>query len=225
MADINISTQDGLVQATIKQRQETYYLVTHDVLNSIKGYIYENDKKNATLYLSSFSDLVRKILTHSSSPEITLKEEIEILKLYIELEAMLIQDDFIYSIIVDEDLAVSNIKIPALLIQPYIENAFKHGLRHKDGKKELHINFKVNFEKNCLIISISDNGIGRAASAQLNLQHNTHQSFATEATAKRIALLNSNKKDIVNVEIIDNISENNSPTGTTVIITISINGK
>ena len=76
-----------------------------------------------------------------------------------------------------------------------------------------------------MIISISDNGIGRAASAQLNLQHNTHQSFATEATAKRIALLNSNKKDIVNVEIIDNIAENNSPTGTTVIITISINGK
>ena len=210
-------------ETALKAQMNPHFLF--NVLNSIKGYIYENDKKNAALYLSSFSDLIRKILTHSSSPEITLKEEIDILKLYIELEAMLIQSDFTYTNKIDDTIDTSHIKIPALLIQPYIENAFKHGLRHKDGKKELHIYFKLNSEKNCLIISISDNGIGRAASAQLNIQHNTHQSFATEATAKRIALLNSNKKDIVNVEIIDNIAENNSPTGTTVIITISINGK
>lgn len=210
-------------ETALKAQMNPHFLF--NVLNSIKGYIYENDKKNAALYLSSFSDLIRKILTHSSSPEITLKEEIDILKLYIELEAMLIQSDFNYTNKIDDTIDTSHIKIPALLIQPYIENAFKHGLRHKNGKKELHIYFKLNSEKNCLIISISDNGIGRTASAQLNLQHNKHQSFATEATAKRIALLNSNKKDIVNVEIIDNIAENNSPTGTTVMITISINGK
>jgi sensor histidine kinase YesM len=138
---------------------------------------------------------------------------------------MLIQDDFKYSIIVDEDIAVSNIKIPALLIQPYVENAFKHGLRHKHGKKELHVHFKLNSDTNCLVVSISDNGIGRKASAQLNATtKNTHQSFATDATSKRIALLNSNKKDIVSVQISDNIVDNIA-LGTSVTLTISLNDK
>lgn len=207
-------------ETALKAQMNPHFLF--NVLNSIKGYIYENDKKNAALYLSSFSDLIRKILTHSSAPEITLKEEIEILKLYIELEAMLIQDDFKYSIIVDEDIAVSNIKIPALLIQPYVENAFKHGLKHKQGKKELDIRLKLNLDTNCLIISITDNGIGRIASAQLHATtKNTYQSFATDATSKRIALLNSNKKDIVSVQIIDNIA-NHIAVGTSVTLTISL---
>ncbi|MBL7937541.1 MAG: hypothetical protein JNM51_17180 [Bacteroidia bacterium] len=171
--------------------------------------------------MSSFSDLVRKILNHSSSSEIKLEEEIDILKLYIELEAMLIQDDFKYNLTIEEDLDVSHIKIPALLIQPYIENAFKHGLRHKTGKKELHIHFALQSNKNYLVISITDNGIGRDASNRLNSQHNsTHQSFATDATSKRIALLNSNNKDVVNVKIIDNVTKDNLPLGTTVVLNI-----
>ncbi len=221
---INLKHQLKLSKETALRAQMNPHFI-FNVLNSIKGYIYENDKKNATLYLSSFSDLVRKILTHSSSPDIKLLEEIEILKLYIELEAMLIQDDFKYSIIVDEDIAISNIKIPALLVQPYVENAFKHGLKHKQGKKELNVDFKINRDTNCLIVSITDNGIGRIASAQLNSTNKTnHQSFATDATSKRIALLNTNKKDIVSVQIIDNIA-NGIAIGTSVTLTISLNDK
>lgn len=206
-------------ETALKAQMNPHFIF--NVLNSIKGYIYENDKKNATFYLSSFSDLVRKILNHSSSSEIKLEEEIDILKLYIELEAMLIQDDFKYNLTIEEDLDVSHIKIPALLIQPYIENAFKHGLRHKTGKKELHIHFALQSNKNYLVISITDNGIGRDASNRLNSQHNsTHQSFATDATSKRIALLNSNNKDVVNVKIIDNVTKDNLPLGTTVVLNI-----
>lgn len=209
-------------ETALKAQMNPHFLF--NVLNSIKGYIYENDKKNATLYLSSFSDLVRKILIHSSSPDITLKEEIDILKLYIELEAMLIQNDFKYTITTDKQLNLSNIKIPALLIQPYIENAFKHGLRHKPGQKELQIDFRLNVENNYLTITISDNGIGRNASAQLkSSSKNAHQSFATDATSKRIALLNSNKKDIINVQLIDRFDNENNPTGTSVVLTIHLN--
>jgi len=197
-----------------------------NVLNSIKGYIYENDKKNAAFYLSSFSDLVRKILTHSSSQEIELQEEIEILKLYIELEAMLIQDDFKYDIVIDENLDISHIKIPALLIQPYIENAFKHGLRHKSGKKTIDINFDIDTKNNCLIVTIKDNGVGRIKSEMINKKlKNSHQSFATNATAKRIELLNSNQKNIISVQIIDNIANDGNPLGTSVVLTISLNDK
>ena len=211
-------------ETALKAQMNPHFLF--NVLNSIKGYIYENDKKNAAFYLSSFSDLIRKILTHSSSPQITLKEEVDILKLYIELEAMLIQNDFKYSISVDDDIDASNTKIPALLIQPYVENAFKHGLRHKSGSKELTIVFKLNANQNCLQIAITDNGIGRMVSAELKSQHkNTHQSFATDATAKRIELLNSNNKHIVSVKIIDNITNDNLPLGTSVVLTISLNDK
>lgn len=211
-------------ETALKAQMNPHFLF--NVLNSIKGYIYENDKKNATFYLSSFSDLVRKILNHSSSSEIKLEEEIDILKLYIELEAMLIQDDFKYNLVIEEDLDVSHIKIPALLIQPYVENAFKHGLRHKTGKKELNIHFALQSNKNYLVISITDNGIGRDASSRLNAQHNTtHRSFATDATSKRIALLNSHHKEVVNVNIIDHIYKDNLPLGTTVVLTISLNDK
>ena len=211
-------------ETALKAQMNPHFLF--NVLNSIKGYIYENDKKNATFYLSSFSDLVRKILNHSSSSKIKLEEEIDILKLYIELEAMLIQDDFKYNLVIEEDLDVSHIKIPALLIQPYIENAFKHGLRHKTSKKELHIHFELQSNKKYLVISIKDNGIGRDASNRLNNQNNSrHQSFATDATSKRIALLNSNNKDIVSVKIIDNLTEDHLPLGTTVVLTISLNDK
>lgn len=211
-------------ETALKAQMNPHFLF--NVLNSIKGYIYENDKKNATFYLSSFSDLVRKILNHSSSSEIKLEEEIDILKLYIELEAMLIQDDFKYNISIDEPIDISDIKIPALLIQPYIENAFKHGLRHKTGKKELNIHFELQSNKKYLVISIKDNGIGREASNRLNAQHNsTHQSFATDATSKRIALLNSNNKDVVSVKIIDNLTEDHLSLGTTVVLTISLHDK
>jgi len=211
-------------ETALKAQMNPHFLF--NVLNSIKGYIYENDKKNAAFYLSSFSDLIRKILTQSSTQEITLKEEIEILKLYIELEAMLIQSDFNYSVLVDEQIDTINCKIPALLIQPYVENAFKHGLRHKQGNKQLSISFNLNKNENCLQITISDNGIGRAAAAQLNLQNkNKHQSFATGATLKRIELLNSNKKNTVSVKIIDNIGNDNNAIGTSVILSIYLNNR
>lgn len=209
-------------ETALKAQMNPHFLF--NVLNSIKGYIYENDKKNAVFYLSGFSDLIRKILIHSSSPEITLQEEIEILKLYVELEAMLIQDNFKYTIEIDDRIDVSNVKIPALLIQPYVENALKHGLRHKKGMKELSVVFKLSLNENCLIIAINDNGIGRKASYRLNSQHtNKHQSFATSATEKRIELLNSNKKNIVSVKIIDHISDDNEALGTGVILTINLN--
>lgn len=211
-------------ETALKAQMNPHFLF--NVLNSIKGYIYENDKKNAAFYLSSFSDLVRKILTHSSSQEIELQEEIEILKLYIELEAMLIQDDFKYDIVIDENLDISHIKIPALLIQPYIENAFKHGLRHKSGKKTIDINFDIDTKNNCLIVTIKDNGVGRIKSEMINKKlKNSHQSFATNATAKRIELLNSNQKNIISVQIIDNIANEGNPLGTSVVLTISLNDK
>ena len=207
-------------QNALKAQMNPHFLF--NVLNSIKGYIYENDKKNAARYLSDFSSLVRKVLELSSLPTVSLEEEIEALKLYIDLEAMLLQRDFEYSIITDENIDLSAVHVPSLLLQPYVENAFKHGLRHKKGPKRLIIRIQMNYSDGLLIIEITDNGIGRNAAELLNTQNRgEHQSFASSAMEKRIQLLNFEKKDVVGVEIRDNFEIRESA-GTTVIIQIHV---
>jgi LytS/YehU family sensor histidine kinase len=206
-------------ETALKAQMNPHFLF--NVLNSIKGYIYENDKKNATFYLSSFSDLVRKILNHSSSSKIKLEEEIDILKLYIELEAMLIQDDFKYNLVIEEDLDVSHIKIPALLIQPYIENAVKHGLLHLSTKKKLSVDFSM--EGSNLLVVIDDNGIGRKRANEINEKRSSQQSgagFSTKANERRLEILNSIAN--IGVQIIDKVDEHSQPSGTQVILKIQV---
>lgn len=207
-------------QNALKAQMNPHFLF--NVLNSIKGYIYENDKKNAARYLSDFSSLVRKVLELSSVPSVSLEQELEALKLYIDLEAMLLQSDFQYRIQVDENIDLSGIQIPALLLQPYVENSFKHGLRHKTGPKRIFIQIAMDEENGVLTIGINDNGIGRKASAELNeMNREVHQSFATSAMEKRIELLNHGKKDLVGVEISDKF-EGEEAVGTTVTIRIHV---
>ena len=207
-------------QNAIKAQMNPHFLF--NVLNSIKGYIYENDKKNASRYLSDFSSLVRKILELSSVTDIPLEQEIDTLKLYIELESMLLQSDFSYAILVDDNVDISGVRIPTLLLQPYVENAFKHGLRHKTGSKQLLIKISTNDTKDILTIEITDDGIGRAASELINNQNgNKHKSFAFSAIEKRIELLNFENRDLVSIKIKDNF-ENGASSGTTITIRIHV---
>lgn len=208
-------------QNALKAQMNPHFIF--NVLNSIKGYIYENDKKNAARYLSDFSNLVRKILDMSSLAKVSLSEEIDALKVYIDLEAMLLQGDFHYSIFVDDNLDTSAIYIPALLVQPYIENTFNHGLRHKAGRKELNIFIELNEIEEMLIIKLQDNGIGRKASGLINNENRPeHRSFATEAIKKRIELLNHDENNFVRIEILDNFDSAGLAAGTTVIIQIHV---
>jgi sensor histidine kinase YesM len=208
-------------QNALKAQMNPHFLF--NVLNSIKGYIYENDKKNAARYLSDFSNLVRKVLEMSSQVKVSLEEELEVLKVYIELEAMLLQSDFHYTITLDEKSDTAGITVPSLLIQPYIENAFKHGLRHKIGRKELHLRILLDDEHEVLTIEIQDNGIGRTASARINKENSPeHNSFATDAMQKRLELLNHEKKDLVGIEISDKFDSTGEAAGTIVTIRIHV---
>jgi ligand-binding sensor domain-containing protein len=207
-------------QNALKAQMNPHFLF--NVLNSIKGYIYENDKKNAAKYLSEFSNLVRKVLELSSLPTVSLDQEMEALNLYIDLETMLLQSDFEYAEDIDENVDLSGIRVPALLLQPYVENAFKHGLRHKTGPKTLRIGIEFNEMEELLTVNITDNGIGRQSAAAINAENRgEHRSFATSAMEKRIELLNHERKDVVGVEIRDNF-ENGASAGTTVTIRIHV---
>lgn len=218
---INLESELRLTQqAALKAQMNPHFIF--NVLNSIKGFIYENDKKNAAVYLSNFADLIRRILELSNNPYVKLEQELEALELYIKLEAMLLQKDFSYSIKIDENIDGSAIQIPALIIQPYVENAFKHGLRHKKGAKQLSIQITKPNEK-LLQIEISDNGIGRNAATEINKANiKKHEPFASTAIEKRINLLNHEKDGIIGAEFIDLKEENNTPAGTKVILRITL---
>ncbi len=208
-------------QNALKAQMNPHFLF--NVLNSIKGFIYENDKKNAAKYLGDFSSLVRKVLEMSALPSVPLADELETLTLYINLESMLLEEDFTFQFHVDDTIDTGGVLIPSLLLQPYVENAFKHGLRHKKGSKQLVIQVSEDSENQLLIIQIQDNGIGRTAAGEINRnQHAAHESFATNANEKRIELLNFERGEVIGVEIEDLISELGAATGTKVTIRIHI---
>lgn len=187
-----------------------------NAMNSIQDYIVHNERKLASSYLVKFSRLMRLYLEHSQVSEIFLKEEIETLELYLFLEKIRFETDFEYEILYDKNLLGSDLKIPSLLLQPFIENAIKHGLSNKKGLKKIKVSFQ---EKDSFFeIMIDDNGVGRQATQN---KENKYKSFATKATAKRVELLNKNYNKNISVTIVDKHDEFSRPTGTTVIIQIS----
>lgn len=176
-----------------------------NVLSSIQYFIAKNDKLNAINYLSTFSKLIRSVLSHSVRNTIKLADEIELLKNYVHLEIMRFENRFDFILKVDSRADVDSIEIPSLLIQPYVENAILHGLYNKDGKGTLWIGMRE--EDGTLIIEIEDDGVGREAAMKLR-QHNppSHESMGIKLTGERLKLINQQHR--ANVEIIDLIQEN-----------------
>lgn len=174
-----------------------------NVLNSVQGLIYSNKKREASEYLGKFSDLMRKTLENSDKKVINLEEEIENLKLYVELEAARFEDNLNFSIEIDKSIHAFQVKIPSMIIQPFVENAIKHGLLHKKGDKKLKIKISSSDDRNYLIVVIEDNGIGREASSHINQRRVKHKSFATKAIDTRINLFNKQLNKPIKLFITD----------------------
>lgn len=192
-----------------------------NALNSIQEYIVFNEKELARSYLIKFSRLIRIYLEHSRENEVLLSEEINALNIYLELEKNRFEDTLHYEIKVPDHSSMKSIKIPSLFIQPYVENAIKHGLLHKKEDRQLLVEFTLNEQKDVLYCKIRDNGIGIEASTKINRQKNaTHKSFALSANQKRVRLLNTNRIHKVKVETFD-LSQQKQ-LGTEVVITIPL---
>lgn len=190
-----------------------------NALNSIQDLVLEKDIKNSNLYLSKFSKLMRKILDASGAEKISLQDEIEILELYLDLEKLRFGNDFTFTISCDRNIDPYDVQIPSMIIQPFIENAIKHGLLHKKGKKELSIDFQLS---ECITCLIKDNGVGRKHANEIKERRaENHRSFATNATEKRIELLNEYDQDNYSFEIID-LEENGESMGTLVRIKMPV---
>ena len=195
-----------------------------NVLNAIQGLMYSNQKLKANEFLGKFAQLMRNILEKSEKSTISLQEEIKTLSLYIDLEQSRFEDeDFSYDIHIQDDIEQENTYLPSMIIQPFVENAIKHGLMHKRGKKKLIIEFK-RLSKYLLEVIIEDNGIGIKASNALNKPIKNHKSFATNAINKRVKLMNKFNKKPIEIETKDLMSNNDgNPIGTLVKLKIPIN--
>ena len=194
-----------------------------NALNSIQEYIVSNEKKQAGKYLGKFADLMRMYLYHSQTKTITLREEIEALNLYLELEKLRFEDSLSYTLIIDENVDSDHTPIPSLIVQPYVENAIKHGLLHKKHNRKLSISFHVQQSAQVLECIIVDNGIGRKRSEEINKMRNPeHKSFAINATKTRLELLNYNSDTSIGEKIEDLFDENGDSIGTKVVLSIPI---
>lgn len=188
-----------------------------NVLNAVQGYIYGNQKTKASEYLKHFSTLIRGFLAHSDRNSIPLDEEMELLNTYITLECARMDEVQVHWE-VDDALEPSEWKLPPGIIQPFVENAFKHGLLHQDGERHLWLRFWIDDKS--LRIQIEDNGIGRQA-AEAQKATGKHRSFATQATTERIRLLQELGEFSPSCNITDLYDNHQHPKGTLVDLTIT----
>lgn len=198
----------------------------HFIFNAmalIQGKVLNGQKEAANDQIHDFSMLMRKVLDFSGKEMIPLKDEIEVLQMYLSIEHDRFDGALEYVLHIDDEVKSewSMIRIPSLLTQPFVENALRHGLMHKTGPKRLEIEFRM--ERDYLIIHIRDNGIGRQASMELNkARGRNHNSFAMEAYRKRIDLLNAMHKQKIVLDIIDHFTDKQMAAGTSVIIQIAL---
>ncbi len=189
-------------------------------LNSIKMFIIQNKPKDAVIYLSTFSKLVRSILQSTIDKETTLQDEINTIKMYVAIENTRFSNQIDFEIDVEDQLNLQQIKIPPLFTQPFIENALWHGLSPKEGDKKLTIRIYSKNDTH-LVIEITDNGIGRKKAQEIKAGRTFKRaSVGIKLSEERLKHFSKNYKYSHQLKFVDLYDENGEPAGTKVIIEI-----
>jgi ligand-binding sensor domain-containing protein/two-component sensor histidine kinase len=200
---------------TLRAQMNPHFLF--NALNAMQGMLLKNNFETAQNYLTRFSKLMRSILDHSDKTTIAIAEELESITNYVEIEQMRANYQFQYTIEISPQIDIQNTEIPAMIVQPFIENAIWHGFSQKNENNRLLIQFTLD-DNNAIYIRIKDNGIGRKRAMELSKR--THKSKGIQLVRERIDILNfENKKPIeLHIEDLEN-GQSNDP-GT--IVTIKI---
>ena len=189
-------------------------------LSSINRIILKNESQAASDYLTRFSRLIRMVLINSQKAMIALEDELQMLRLYLDMERLRFKNSFDYSIIFTNTIDEGAVFIPPLLLQPFCENAIWHGLMQKEGQG--YLNIELSMQDNILHCIISDDGIGREKAAALKSKSaEKEKSMGLAITAQRLALLNQNKNVQTFYTIEDNRDADNHIAGTKVILKIA----
>jgi LytS/YehU family sensor histidine kinase len=192
-----------------------------NAINSIQHFVLQNDSEHAYNYLAKFSRLIRLVLDQSQSESIALDQELKMLGLYIELEQLRFERPFTYKIEVDPELKELNIRIPGMLVQPFIENAIWHGLLPKKAE-DAHLSLAFRKKTGFAEIVVEDNGVGRQASAQLKQNDGMRRSYGLQITEERLRLGEHKAADQPAITIIDLKDHGGNAAGTRVTINIMI---
>jgi tetratricopeptide (TPR) repeat protein len=190
-------------------------------LNSINRFIISNDAEKAADYLTKFAKLIRMVLENSGNSFISLDEELDCLKLYMDLEALRFEKPFQYEINYN-NIDRNTVMVPSMMIQPFIENAIWHGL-HASHDRTGKIILNMHLDNGFLNCEISDNGIGRKAamSGKSNIQDNK-KSMGIDLTRNRLKLADPVHYESMGITIRDLTDERGESTGTSILIKIPV---
>jgi LytS/YehU family sensor histidine kinase len=189
-------------------------------LGSISSFIVQNGTDSAIKYLSKFSKLMRLTLEYSKESLIPIDKEIDSLQNYLELEQLRFNNVFDFKIIKSDEIE-DDMALPPLLLQPFVENAIIHGLVPRKEAGLIEIDFSI--DRQCLICTISDNGIGFNKSQALkeNLV-SVHKSMALDITKKRLEMMEAYTSRTSKVEIKEITNKSGEPAGTKVVLSLPI---
>jgi len=208
---LKLKEMEELKMTALQSQMNPHFLFNS--LNSINNFVLKSEVEKASDYITKFSKLIRVILNSSSSPTVSLSEELKTLALYVKLEQIRISGGFTYLVTLDENINYEQVFVPPLFLQPFIENAIWHGITKIEGYKEIHLYIKK--EENTIKCEIIDNGIGINKNKEPSHISQRRKFYGAEATENRIKVLHKNKN--VQIKTVD-ISTNTS-TGTHVTIT------
>lgn len=205
-----------LEQMALRAQMNPHFIF--NCLNSIQQFVYDKDIHTANRFISGFAKLVRQTLDNSSKSTISIADEVEYLNSYLTLEKIRFENKFDYHITVDPAIKQEEYKIPVMLLQPYVENSIRHGIRYKkDGLGQINIHFTA--EGNFIHCSIEDNGIGREKAKELkSRQHIEYQSKGMLLTRERVEAINKNMHDKISIQVIDLKKENGEAAGTKILM-------
>lgn len=184
-AKLEESKKNELMASNLKalQSQMNPHFI-FNALNSIQTLVLHGDVDNSYTYINKFASLIRTTLNFSELEYVAIEEEIKLLDTYLNLEKLRFKEDFNYEIIEGK---IPQIKVPPMLIQPFVENALKHGLLHRPSNRFIKLSFTFD---DVLVCVVEDNGIGRKASAEINKRRDKeHKSFAIPAIQQRFSML------------------------------------
>ena len=217
-----VTINEQLVEARLSalQSQMNPHFV-FNALNSIKWLILDGDNEKASRYLSKFAQMIRMTLDHSKEVFITLDENIQYLRSYLEMEQLRFDDSFTYNIHVGKNIDTSEITIPSMMIQPLVENAIWHGLMQAKCEKKIMISFTQ--EENTITCTVEDNGIGISRAEKAKEKNNSlHHSVGLENLRKRIKIMNE-KYDMNCSLVITDLKETDKKlSGTRVVLQFNL---
>lgn len=216
---INITKKiSELERLALKSQMNPHFIFNS--LNSIQQYVMDKDVSGANKFIAGFSKLIRQTLDFSSKQRVSIEEEVEYLSNYLELEKTRLEDAFEYSIEVDPAIKGHGYFVPPLILQPFVENSIRHGVRNRKDRNG-KISLKVSINQEQLYFVLEDNGVGRKQSQLLkSAMPIEYQSKGMSLTANRVELMNNSNKLKMQLTVEDAFPDDSAYPGTRIIISI-----